>query len=113
MGQEMANYFGAANEVVILTRAITSVKTNAFGQHNIDNTKNIRLVQWDGVTPGEWIKEVDGADLLINLAGKTVNCRYTQKNKKEILNSRINAAALAADAPALMIACGLAMRSFD
>jgi len=32
---------------------------------------------------------VDGADLLVNLAGKSVNCRYTDRNRAEILRSRV------------------------
>lgn len=35
------------------------------------------------------LKAIDNSDMLINLAGKTVNCRYNAKNKDEILNSRI------------------------
>jgi uncharacterized protein len=40
---------------------------------------------------GNWAAELEGVDLLINLAGKSVNCRYTQKNKQEIFDSRTNA----------------------
>jgi NAD dependent epimerase/dehydratase family enzyme len=40
---------------------------------------------------GDWIKEIDGSHLVINLVGKSVNCRYTPKNKKEIFDSRTNA----------------------
>ena len=36
------------------------------------------------------LKAIDGADLVINLAGKSVNCRYNEKNKKEIMNSRLD-----------------------
>ncbi|MEO6719834.1 MAG: TIGR01777 family oxidoreductase, partial [Ferruginibacter sp.] len=39
----------------------------------------------------DWTSELDGADLLINLAGKSVNCRYNKKNKQEIFDSRTNA----------------------
>lgn len=35
------------------------------------------------------IEALEGAELLINLAGKSVNCRYNEANKKEIMNSRI------------------------
>ena len=93
MGQEFSNYFGEQNEIVILTRGLQNVKSNAFG-NNIDfkaNGLNVRNVEWDGITIAGWTKELDGADLLINLTGKTVNCRYTEKNKKEIFDSRINA----------------------
>jgi uncharacterized protein (TIGR01777 family) len=48
-----------------------------------------RTVAWDGETAGEWIREVDGADALINLAGRSVNCRYTAANRHEILESRV------------------------
>ena len=47
-----------------------------------------RVVGWDGATLGEWAREVDGCDAVINLAGRSVNCRYTAANRKEILDSR-------------------------
>ena len=48
-----------------------------------------RVVQWDAATLGDWSKEIDGADVVINLAGRSVNCRYTAKNRAEILESRV------------------------
>ncbi len=50
----------------------------------------VRHVQWDGVTQGEWIREVDGADVVIGLAGRSVNCRYNRPNRKLILDSRVD-----------------------
>jgi len=44
---------------------------------------------WDGLTLGDWSKELDGADLVINLAGKSVNCRYTEVNLSRMLSSRV------------------------
>ena len=52
--------------------------------------KNILYVKWDGKTLGEWAKEIDGSDVVINLAGRSVNCRYNEKNRKEIINSRVD-----------------------
>ena len=46
-------------------------------------------LNWDGQEPGDWVKSVDGADLVINLAGKNVNCRYNAANRREIKNSRV------------------------
>jgi uncharacterized protein (TIGR01777 family) len=46
-------------------------------------------VQWDGSTLGLWVRELDGIDVLINLAGRSVNCRYTCKNRRAILDSRV------------------------
>ncbi len=48
-----------------------------------------RVVSWDGSTLGRWIDELDSADVLINLAGRSVNCRYTRENRRAILDSRI------------------------
>jgi len=48
-----------------------------------------RVAEWDGVTPGNWISELEHADLLINLAGRSVNCRYTPRNRKQIKESRV------------------------
>lgn len=47
-------------------------------------------IQWDATTLSDWCQELDGAMALINLAGRSVDCRYNEKNKREILNSRIN-----------------------
>jgi uncharacterized protein len=48
-----------------------------------------RVVPWDGVTLGPWIEELDGSDICINLAGRSVNCRYTPANRSSILESRV------------------------
>ncbi len=48
-----------------------------------------RTVEWDGRTGGAWIRELDGADVLINLAGQSVNCRYHERNRRAIMSSRI------------------------
>ena len=46
--------------------------------------------EWDGEHMGEWAKFVDGAEAVINLAGKSVDCRYTRKNRRELISSRVN-----------------------
>ncbi len=45
--------------------------------------------QWDGKTLGSWLGALDGSDALINLAGRSVNCRYHKQNRKAILDSRV------------------------
>lgn len=47
-----------------------------------------RVKQWDGRTLGTWTSEIDGADAVVNLAGRSVNCRYGTKNRRQILLSR-------------------------
>jgi uncharacterized protein (TIGR01777 family) len=48
-----------------------------------------RTVPWDGAIVGPWAAEMDGADVVINLAGRSVNCRYTPANRRAILDSRV------------------------
>ena len=67
-----------------------------------------QVLPWDGRDLGSWTQAVDGADIVINLAGRSVNCRYTPANRGEILESRIlstrvvgQAIAQAAKPPAL------------
>jgi uncharacterized protein len=50
------------------------------------------VVPWDGRTLGPWAQALDGADLVINLAGRTVNCRYTPENQRAMLDSRVESA---------------------
>lgn len=45
-------------------------------------------VRWDARTLGPWARELEGADLLVNLAGRSVDCRYTITNRRKILASR-------------------------
>ena len=49
-----------------------------------------RVVAWDGTTVGTWAAELDSADVVINLAGRSVNCRYTPANRAAILRSRVD-----------------------
>lgn len=65
--------------LVVLSRS----KSGQYGQ--------VKYVQWDAVNPGDWTAELEGSKAIINLVGKSVNCRYTDANKTEIINSRVNA----------------------
>jgi uncharacterized protein (TIGR01777 family) len=49
-----------------------------------------RTVAWDGCSAGDWAQELEGADAVINLAGRSVNCRYTARNRKLIAESRVD-----------------------
>jgi uncharacterized protein (TIGR01777 family) len=53
-----------------------------------------RVVAWDGQSLGPWAEEVDGADVVINLAGRSVNCRYNAANRREIIESRVRSTAV-------------------
>lgn len=78
LGRLLADYFAGHNiEVVILTRSPS------------ESPGAPREILWDGRTRGEWCAELDGAHVLINLAGRSVNCRYHERNRREIIESRI------------------------
>jgi len=74
------------NELVVLTRSPQ------------DTGEPIRQVPWDGRTVGDWVRELDGAQTLINLAGRSVNCRYNEKNRREILESRVDSTGVLGEA---------------
>ena len=48
-----------------------------------------QTVHWDGQNPGPWVETLEGADVCINFTGRSVNCRYTEKNKRALRDSRI------------------------
>lgn len=48
-----------------------------------------QVVQWDGKESGAWVEELEGADVVVNLAGRSVNCRLTKETRREILASRV------------------------
>lgn len=64
-------------DVVVLTRRLGASVASA------------RVAYWDGVTKGAWCAELEGAEALINLAGRSVDCRYTAQNRRLILESRL------------------------
>jgi len=79
LGNVLIDYFkDKVEEIVVLTRGKATVKNK------------VRYVNWDAKTMTGWERELDGADVLINLAGKSVDCRYTETNKNEIMASRVD-----------------------
>jgi len=77
IGKILIETFKAQADIVVLTR----------GENR--TVENVNYMHWDGEHIGAWTAVLTGADVLINLTGKNVNCRYTEKNKAEILNSRL------------------------
>jgi len=79
LGNALAERFlGRGDEVIVLTRTPRA------------RTDGAKEIAWDAKSPGDWGKFVDGADVVINLAGRSVNCRYHARNRREILDSRVN-----------------------
>jgi hypothetical protein len=75
VGQILARYATArGDDVAVLARGPVGVG---------------RAVAWDGSTLSDWARVINGADVVINLAGRSVNCRYTEANLREMLTSRV------------------------
>jgi uncharacterized protein (TIGR01777 family) len=83
IGKKLQDFYRKSGaEVVVLSR---SGGTNSDG---------VRFVKWNARPEqnAEWIQELEGADLVVNLTGKNVNCRWTDENRKEIIRSRVDSA---------------------
>jgi uncharacterized protein len=79
IGSQLTEHFVSRNnDVVILTRSPGPA------------AESIRQVRWDGRTLGDWVSELDDARALVNLTGRSVNCRYNERNRREILDSRVD-----------------------
>jgi uncharacterized protein len=79
LGRVLARHFLRKGwEVVVLTRGSGSAISGA------------RVMNWDGRTVGAWAAELEGCDLVVNLCGRSVNCRYTPENRREIFASRLD-----------------------
>ena len=79
LGQALArSVLADGYEVVVLSRG--AAPADAIG----------RFVPWDGKNLGDWKRELEGAEALLNLTGRSVDCRYTQENRDLILNSRVD-----------------------
>lgn len=85
VGSVLARHLHArGHEVVVLSRD--------------GGASQARVVAWDGKSLGAWGAEIDGADVVINLAGRSVNCRYTAKNLREMMDSRVNSTRIVGEA---------------
>jgi uncharacterized protein (TIGR01777 family) len=91
IGQALAARWGKDNEIVILSRKSARAKNNSYGRPALKAEDGYRITYrpWDGKrVEREWAAELEGCDLVVNLAGRSVNCRYTEHNKQEIFDSR-------------------------
>jgi uncharacterized protein (TIGR01777 family) len=79
IGQSLSPFLLSKNhEIVVLTRAES------------DYHGGVRRVHWDGKTLGDWIEFVNGESAVVNLTGRSINCRHTPENRREIIDSRVD-----------------------
>ncbi len=72
------------NDIVVLSRAPTAAPW--------------RTAPWDAKTIGPWAEELNAADVVVNLAGRSVNCRYNAANRREIMDSRVDSTRIVGEA---------------
>jgi uncharacterized protein (TIGR01777 family) len=86
LGQILARDFSQhGHEIVVLSRR--SLPRSSLSKHGKAVPRSVR---WDGRHLGPWATVVDGADAMINLAGRSVNCRYNKTNLQEMMGSRVD-----------------------
>lgn len=76
----------AGHEVVVISRKPEVLEPS------------VRHAVWDGRTLGPWAAEVDGADVVVNLAGRSVSCRYTDAHLRQMMDSRVESTAVVGEA---------------
>lgn len=81
---------GSGQVGTVLVRAFREARDDVVVLSRTARDALWRVVVWDAETLGDWAAEVDGADVVISLAGRSVNCRYTPANRQAIIDSRVN-----------------------
>jgi uncharacterized protein len=76
IGRMLAAYFQErGHHVIVLTRG--------------PYTASWPTVHWDGAHLGPWVETLEDADVVIHLSGRSINCRQTTRNRRELHDSRI------------------------
>ncbi len=78
------SFHSNGHEVVVLSRSVEKAPW--------------RVLYWDAETIGDWASEFENADVVINLAGRSVNCRYNEENRRQIMDSRVNSTKIVGEA---------------
>lgn len=86
LGSILAEHLSARGwEPIVLTRAPRA-------------EARVKEIGWDAKSLGAWTDALDGAEAVINLTGRSVNCRYTPVNRAAILNSRVDSTRVVGEA---------------
>src|SRR5439155_6780060 len=82
-----SGFVGQALAPILLAKGYEVVVLGRGAAHRRDG---VDYLQWNGETVGDWANAVDGAEAIVNLTGKNINCRHTSENRREIIRSRVD-----------------------
>lgn len=89
---------GTGQVGTILARAFHNDSHEVVVLGRSPEKRDWRTVTWDGKTLGPWTNEIDGSDVVINLAGRSVNCRYNEENRRQMMDSRVDSTRVVGEA---------------
>lgn len=82
-----SGFVGQALAPVLVAKGYHVVVLGRSAAHRKDGVDHL---QWDGKTAGNWSSALEGAEAVVNLTGKNINCRHTPENRREIIRSRVD-----------------------
>jgi len=80
-------FVGQALAPVLVAKGYRVVVLGRSAAHRKDG---VEYLQWDGKNVGDWSSALEGAEAIVNLTGKNINCRHTAENRREIIRSRVD-----------------------
>ncbi|GBC91729.1 Epimerase family protein [bacterium HR15] len=92
IGRAMVRAWGARHQLMVLTREVERARQQL--------PESVTCVHWDGKTLGEWLSVLEGADVVVNLAGENIAQRWTPAVKERLRQSRIQPTRLLVEAVA-------------
>ncbi|HEV2884325.1 MAG TPA: TIGR01777 family oxidoreductase [Pyrinomonadaceae bacterium] len=89
---------GSGQVGTILARSFANGGDDVVVLSRSPENSSWRSVAWDGESLGDWVSELEAADVVINMAGRSVNCRYTPRNRRAIMESRLKSTQILGEA---------------
>jgi uncharacterized protein len=90
-----SGFVGQALAPVLIAKGYDVVVLGRSAAHRKDG---VDYLQWDGKTVGHWSNALEGAEAVVNLTGKNINCRHTPENRREIIRSRVDSVGVLGEA---------------
>ncbi len=90
LGRMLTHFFLSKNYQVVILSRNTGKKNQESKKNNLlPTTKDIKIVYWNTCCDGDWMQEINGADVVINLSGENIKCLFTDNNLQKIKKSRV------------------------